>query len=105
MFSSILKLFGVMSVGGLFSLIAKLSANRFAPAIMGTFGIGRDQAQLISTGYFASQTAGMLLSAWLIKAFGERQAQRLLAQRAEVVESQSVVLVRPRPDLSYQPEG
>ncbi|MBL4720332.1 MAG: DHA2 family efflux MFS transporter permease subunit, partial [Alphaproteobacteria bacterium] len=34
----------------------------------------RDQAQLLTTGYFASQTAGMLLSAWLIKAVGERQA-------------------------------
>ena len=41
------------------------------PEIMGAFGIGRDQAALLSTGYFAAQTAGMLLSAWFIEVIGE----------------------------------
>ena len=32
------------------------TVNVAFPDIMGAFGIGRDQAQLISTGYFAAQT-------------------------------------------------
>ncbi|MBT5111244.1 MAG: DHA2 family efflux MFS transporter permease subunit [Rhodospirillaceae bacterium] len=49
------------------------TVNVAFPDIMGAFGIGRDQVQLISTGYFAAQTSGMLLSAWLIGAIGERR--------------------------------
>ena len=54
--------------------LASTTVNVAFPDLMGTFGLGRDQAQLLSTGYFASQTLGMLLSAWLIKAAGERTA-------------------------------
>ncbi len=54
--------------------LASTTVNVAFPDLMGTFGLGRDQAQLLSTGYFASQTLGMLLSAWLIKASGERTA-------------------------------
>ena len=50
-------------VGIMTMTLGATTVNVAFPAIMGTFGIGRDQAQLISTGYFASQTAGMLLSA------------------------------------------
>lgn len=61
-------------VGAMTVALASSTVNVAFPDIMGTFGIGRDQAQLLTTGYFASQTAGMLLSAWLIKAMGERSA-------------------------------
>jgi len=50
-------------LGGMTAILASSTVNVAFPDIMGTFGIGRDQAQLLSTGYFASMTAGMLLSA------------------------------------------
>jgi DHA2 family multidrug resistance protein len=61
-------------VGIMTMTLGATTVNVAFPAIMGTFGIGRDQAQLISTGYFAAQTAGMLLSAWLVLSFGERRS-------------------------------
>lgn len=57
--------------------LASTTVNVAFPDIMGAFGLGRDQAQLLSTGYFASQTIGMLLSAWLIKAGGERLSSNI----------------------------
>ncbi|MBT5665034.1 MAG: DHA2 family efflux MFS transporter permease subunit [Rhodospirillaceae bacterium] len=59
-------------LGGMTAILASSTVNVAFPDIMGTFGIGRDQAQLLSTGFFASMTAGMLLSAWLIDWLGER---------------------------------
>ena len=43
-------LIGIMTM-----TLGATTVNVAFPAIMGTFGIGRDQVQLISTGYFASQ--------------------------------------------------
>ena len=60
-------------VGAMTMTLGATTVNVAFPDIMGAFGIGRDQAQLISTGYFAAQTSGMLLSAWLIGALGERR--------------------------------
>ncbi len=60
-------------VGTMTMALAGSTVNVAFPEIMGAFGIGRDQAQLLSTGYFAAQTAGMLLSAWLIAVIGERR--------------------------------
>jgi MFS transporter, DHA2 family, multidrug resistance protein len=60
-------------VGVMTMTLGATTVNVAFPDIMGAFGIGRDTAQLISTGYFASQTSGMLLSAWLINALGERR--------------------------------
>jgi EmrB/QacA subfamily drug resistance transporter len=57
--------------------LASTTVNVAFPDLMGTFGLGRDQAQLLSTGYFAAQTVGLLISAWLIKAFGERTSNIL----------------------------
>ena len=61
-------------IGGMTAILASSTVNVAFPDIMGAFGIGRDQAQLLSTGYFAATTAGMLISAWLIESFGERLA-------------------------------
>ena len=47
---------------------------------------------------------GMPVPQRLVEAFGAREAQRLLEERATVVESQSTVWVKPRPDLSYTAE-
>jgi hypothetical protein len=45
----------------------------------------------------------MSVSERLRKAFGEREARRLEAERAATVESLVQLLTRPRPDLAYQP--
>ena len=59
-------------LGGMTAILASSTVNVAFPDIMGAFGIGRDQAQLLTTGYFAATTAGMLISTWLIDSFGER---------------------------------
>lgn len=61
-------------LGGMTAILASSTVNVAFPDIMGAFGIGRDQAQLLTTGYFASMTAGMLLSSWLIDTVGERRS-------------------------------
>ncbi|WP_038910271.1 DHA2 family efflux MFS transporter permease subunit [Dickeya dadantii] len=40
--------------------------------IMGTFGMGQDQAQWLSTAFLASMTATMLITAWTLERFGYR---------------------------------
>lgn len=71
-------------------------------------GAGADNtygfANPIATWEALDEGAGPTVPQRLVEAFGERQAQALLEGRAAVVESQSVVWVRPRPDLSYQPD-
>jgi len=61
-------------VGIMTMTLGATTVNVAFPSIMGAFGIGRDQAQLISTGYFAAQTSGMLLSSWFVVALGERRS-------------------------------
>jgi DHA2 family multidrug resistance protein len=61
-------------IGGMTVILASSTVNVAFPDIMGAFGIGRDQAQLLSTGYFGAMTGGMLLSAWVIQNFGQRTA-------------------------------
>ena len=68
---------GTCITGAMTGGLASTTVNVAFPDIMGAFGLGRDQAQLLSTGYFASQTIGMLLSAWLIKAGGERMCSNI----------------------------
>lgn len=64
-------------IGAMTGGLASTTVNVAFPDIMGAFGLGRDQAQLLSTGYFASQTIGMLISAWLIMSGGERLASNI----------------------------
>jgi EmrB/QacA subfamily drug resistance transporter len=59
-------------LGAMTMVLTQTTVNVAFPAIMGAFGIGRDQAQWLSSGFFAAMTAGMLVSAWLISVFGER---------------------------------
>ncbi len=42
------------------------------PQIMGAFGIGQDEAQWLSTGNLVAATIAMLMSAWMVQAFGMR---------------------------------
>lgn len=46
--------------------------NVAIPDVMGTFGIGQDKAQWLSTGFLAAMTGFMLLNAWLVESFGAR---------------------------------
>lgn len=67
MFASLTCMLGAMTM-----VLTQTTVNVAFPDIMGAFGIGRDQAQWLSSGFFAAMTAGMLISAWLISIFGER---------------------------------
>ncbi len=59
-------------LGGMTVILASSTVNVAFPDIMGAFGIARDQAQLMSTGYFGAMTIGMLINPWLVNNFGER---------------------------------
>lgn len=48
--------------------------NVAMPDIMGEFGLGQDQVQLISTSYLAAMTASMLMASWVVETFGTRNA-------------------------------
>lgn len=55
------------------AVITTTTVNVAIPDIMGTFGIGQDRAQWVSTGALAGTTVAMLLSAWMIANFGPRR--------------------------------
>jgi len=46
--------------------------NVAVPDVMGTFGIGLDQAQLMATAFNVAMTTSQLLNAWVIAVFGQR---------------------------------
>ena len=59
-------------LGAMTMVLSQTTVDVAFPDIMGAFGIGRDEAQWLSSGFFAAMTAGMLLQAWLVLIFGER---------------------------------
>jgi EmrB/QacA subfamily drug resistance transporter len=62
----------VATIGlGTFSvLLMSTIVNVAIPEIMGSFGIGQNEAQWLSTGYLASSTVSMLMSSWCLTRFG-----------------------------------
>ncbi len=66
-----LATFTVM-VGTISAVLTTTSVNVAIPDIMGAFGIGQDRAQWLSTGTLAAMTVGMLLNAWVMQNFGQR---------------------------------
>jgi len=46
--------------------------NVAVPDVMGTYGIGLDQAQLMTTSFNVAMTTSQLLNAWVIAVFGQR---------------------------------
>src|SRR4051812_42049932 len=60
-------------LGTISAILTTTTVNVAIPDIMGTFGIGQDRAQWLSTGALAAMTVGMLLNAWLINRFGQRR--------------------------------
>ena len=65
-------------VGAMTVVLSMTTVNVAFPDIMGAFGIGRDKAQLLSSGYLAAMTAGMVLAAWFISIFGERLTSAIM---------------------------
>ncbi|HXV79742.1 MAG TPA: MFS transporter, partial [Candidatus Binatia bacterium] len=63
----------VALLGTVSAVVTTTSVNVALPDIMGSFGIGQDQAQWLVTGTLAAMTVGQLLSAWLIDSFGQRR--------------------------------
>lgn len=59
-------------VGTISAMLTTTSVNVAIPDIMGAFGIGQDRAQWLSTGTLAAMTIGMLLNAWIMQNFGQR---------------------------------
>jgi EmrB/QacA subfamily drug resistance transporter len=60
-------------LGTISAVLTTTTVNVAIPDIMGTFGIGQDRAQWLSTGALAAMTVGMLLNAWLINRYGQRR--------------------------------
>ena len=60
-------------LGTIAAMLTTTTVNVAIPDIMGTFGIGQDRAQWLSTGALAAMTVAMLLNAWLIRSFGQRR--------------------------------
>ena len=63
----------VALLGTISAVLTTTTVNVALPDIMGSFGIGQDRAQWLSTGALAGMTVGMLLNAWLIDSFGQRK--------------------------------
>ena len=65
----------VMGAGMMASFIMVVSStivNVAVPDVMGAFGIGQDQAQLMATAFNVSMTASQLLNAWVVAVLGQR---------------------------------
>lgn len=59
-------------MGSMVMILASTMANVAVPSIMGTYGVGQDQAQWMASAFLATMTASQLLGAWIIAAMGAR---------------------------------
>ena len=53
-------------------VISSTIVNVAVPDVMGSFGIGQDQAQLMATAFNVAMTASQLLNAWVVAVLGQR---------------------------------
>ncbi|MEM7254056.1 MAG: DHA2 family efflux MFS transporter permease subunit [Pseudomonadota bacterium] len=58
--------------GAIAVVLSSTIVNVAVPDVMGTFGVGLDQAQWLATAFLAAMTISQLLSAWLLDMFGAR---------------------------------
>lgn len=65
-------LLGTMLMGSMSTMLAATTINVALPAIIGSFGLGQDQAQWMSTAFLASSTIAMLANAWAMTTYGPR---------------------------------
>jgi EmrB/QacA subfamily drug resistance transporter len=47
--------------------------NVAVPSVMGSFGVGQGQAQLLLSAFFAMNSTGLLASSWMVARFGQRE--------------------------------
>ncbi|MBW2622226.1 MAG: DHA2 family efflux MFS transporter permease subunit [Deltaproteobacteria bacterium] len=59
-------------LGSFTSLLTSSVVNVAIPRIMSTFGIGRDQAEWISTSYMLTSAVAMPLVGWMVNRFGHK---------------------------------
>ncbi len=68
----------LVTVTGLFAFFTMVFSgtmvNVAIPHVMGSFGIGQDRAQFLSTAFLATNTASLLINRWLIARVGQRNA-------------------------------
>ncbi len=55
------------------ALFTASMVNVAVPAVMGSFGVGQGQAQLLLSAFFAMNSTGLLASAWMVARFGQRE--------------------------------
>ncbi len=59
-------------LGATAMILATTIVNVAIPDFMRSFGVDQDEAQWLSTGFLAATTATLLLTAWLVGAYGQR---------------------------------
>ncbi|MEM7250582.1 MAG: DHA2 family efflux MFS transporter permease subunit [Pseudomonadota bacterium] len=65
---------GTGLLGSFAMVLSATIANVSVPSVMGSFGVGIDQAQWLATGFVAAMTVSQLLNHWMVSAFGARGA-------------------------------
>lgn len=60
--------------GAVAMVLSATIVNVAIPSVMGAYGIGQDRAQWMATAFIATMVASQLLSAWMVKALGEKLA-------------------------------
>lgn len=60
--------------GAVAMVLSATIVNVAIPSVMGSYGIGQDRAQWLATAFIATMVASQLLSAWIVRALGERLA-------------------------------
>lgn len=63
---------GSVMLAMLATLLTGTIINVAIPQIMGSYGVGQDKAQWLSTAFLAAATVGMLTTSWMIQAWGMR---------------------------------
>jgi MFS transporter, DHA2 family, multidrug resistance protein len=55
------------------SLFTANMVNVAVPSVIGSFGVGQTQAQLLLSGFLAMNSTGLLASSWMVARFGQRE--------------------------------
>jgi DHA2 family multidrug resistance protein len=59
-------------IAAMTTILSSTMVNVAVPSIMGSYGVGQDDAQWMATAFLATMTASQLLGAWVIAAIGHR---------------------------------
>jgi EmrB/QacA subfamily drug resistance transporter len=78
-------------------ILSSTMVNVAVPSIMGSYGVGQDEAQWMATAFLATMTASQLLGAWLIGALGYRGGY--LSAVAIFIAGSFLCIVAPNIDL------